>query len=244
MKIRSIAGWLVSPTFMLADRAKEAEKANHPDDEEKRKQAVSDLIKRRNSRNLFASIAIVAIIAVCDFVMIRANWILIDQGWLVWTLPMLILGILAWHAFSRACEVFWAFYKDAVHQTQFGNSNTNSSLKPWERVQLALKSYLELIFDFGIIYYFLSPGMLPSILDRDPNGFGPLISGLIKGPDVRHILESVYFSGITITTTGFGELHPTGIIPRFLSVFEVLTGILLLVVCFTLYAGGSKKGES
>ncbi|WP_166831022.1 potassium channel family protein [Thalassoroseus pseudoceratinae] len=41
--------------------------------------------------------------------------------------------------------------------------------------------------------------------------------------------ESVYFSWITITTTGYGELHPSPGWPRIWACLEVGSGIVLLV---------------
>ena len=47
------------------------------------------------------------------------------------------------------------------------------------------------------------------------------------GPGVPHLFDFVYFSAITFTTVGFGDLVPSGPI-RFLSGMEALTGFVLI----------------
>ena len=47
------------------------------------------------------------------------------------------------------------------------------------------------------------------------------------GPKAVHLFDFVYFSAITYTTVGFGDLVPVGPI-RFLSGTEALTGFVLI----------------
>jgi uncharacterized membrane protein len=42
--------------------------------------------------------------------------------------------------------------------------------------------------------------------------------------------DFVYFSGITITTVGFGDILPNSTGVRMIVLFEVLIGVLLLVI--------------
>lgn len=56
-----------------------------------------------------------------------------------------------------------------------------------------------------------------------------------SAPD--NIIESLYFSGVTITTLGYGDIHPIHPIPQLLTVFEVMCGFSLLVVSFAIYTG-------
>lgn len=246
--------WL-SPTFTLSDRAKNAAVAEHaqvPDKavrEKLQRDAVAEVIKQRNTWHLRISGLVVLLFAVLDFFRMRTGWQIIGSGWLVWVPYFTLLAIASAYAFSRTVEVFWAFLRDAVHQTKYGNTGTKSSLEPWERIQLALKSYVGLMLDFGILFYFFSKRMLSALILHfgDNAGWARTVAGWFSGPDTRHILEAVYYSGITITTTGYGDFAPTGIIPRFLALYALSVGIVLLVVCFALYAGrvvdpSQKKG--
>jgi hypothetical protein len=47
------------------------------------------------------------------------------------------------------------------------------------------------------------------------------------GPNAQHFFDLVYFSAITFTTVGFGDLVPAGAI-RFLAGTEALTGFVLI----------------
>ncbi len=47
---------------------------------------------------------------------------------------------------------------------------------------------------------------------------------------VYRLIDSIYFSAVTITTAGYGDISPKGIYPRILSVIELLTGQFLLII--------------
>lgn len=47
-----------------------------------------------------------------------------------------------------------------------------------------------------------------------------------NGNDVKTFWEALYFSGLTFTTIGYGDITPTGF-ARFLAVLEGLFGIVL-----------------
>lgn len=69
---------------------------------------------------------------------------------------------------------------------------------------------------FGLIYYFCTNK----------------ISFLFYTPSqevVRGILDSIYFSFITATSTGYGDILPFGLF-KILTIFEVIFGLLLLAV--------------
>jgi voltage-gated potassium channel len=247
--------WL-SPTFKWSDDAKNAAIARHADEkddqvrEDKQRHAVAAVIKERNSWHLRISALVVLLFATVAFFRMRIGWQIIGSGWLVWLPHFTLLAIASVYAFSRTVEVFWAFLRDVVHQTKYGNTKTKSSLEPWERIQLALKGSVGLMLGFGILLYFLSERMLSALILHlgDDAGWARTVAGWFSGPDTRHILEAVYYSGITITTTAYGDFAPTGIIPHFLALYALSVGIVLIVVCFAIYAGRvapptQRKGE-
>lgn len=76
----------------------------------------------------------------------------------------------------------------------------------------AMTAHVIEIWVFGLGYYLLI----------DVGQFGVL------GGDYHHeILDSVYFSFVTYTSLGFGEIIPTGYL-RFLAGLETLTGLVLI----------------
>lgn len=118
---------------------------------------------------------------------------------------------------SRCNEIFYAFIRDALDKV--AKDKPHSALTFHKRIELSLYSYLELIINFSIIYY-----ILPSHWFKSDKPF-------------QSIIDSFYFSGITITTVGYGDYSPIHWAPRLLVVYEVLCGFILLIVSFAIYAG-------
>jgi potassium channel LctB len=76
--------------------------------------------------------------------------------------------------------------------------------------------WITLVFFFGLAYYFLSSGN--TYLHYNP------AQGAVQG-----IFNHVYFSFITATTTGFGDIIPMGYF-KVIAIVEVIFGFLLLAV--------------
>ncbi|RMB51384.1 hypothetical protein C8J44_3647 [Sphingomonas sp. PP-CE-3A-406] len=126
--------------------------------------------------------------------------------------------LLAWYPFSRCTEVFVAFLRDATHKLD--PARRSRSLLSWRgRVALALRSYLELVIDFAIIY-----ALVPS-------------SGWQCGYAVKKVTDVISYSATTITTSGGGGYTATDWRLQALTGYEVACGVILLVVCFTIYVG-------
>ena len=68
------------------------------------------------------------------------------------------------------------------------------------------------IWMFGIVYWLLQ--LWPSL-------------GYITGGGAAHIFDSVYFSAITYTTVGYGDVAPAGSL-RFLAGTEAMAGLVLI----------------
>ena len=68
------------------------------------------------------------------------------------------------------------------------------------------------IWMFGITYWLLQ--IWPSL-------------GHISGEGTEHIFDSVYFSAITYTTVGYGDVAPVGSL-RFLAGTEALAGLVMI----------------
>ncbi|MFH0701652.1 MAG: potassium channel family protein [Candidatus Woesearchaeota archaeon] len=79
-----------------------------------------------------------------------------------------------------------------------------------------LSVWVTLVVIFGLTYYFLSNGN--TYLNYNPTH-----------SQVQGILNHIYFSFITATTTGFGDIVPMGYF-KVIVIFEVIFGFLLLAV--------------
>lgn len=142
-----------------------------------------------------------------------------------------VAGVLSIVLLSRCSEILYAFLIDAYDKISKDNTNENSSnAKSWwklelgsekiemhHRIVLALRSYIELVFNFSILYLLL-----------------PLTSWK-ELSEPLNIIDTLYFSGVTVTTLGYGDITPTHWFSQFLSVYEVFCGFTLLVVCFAVY---------
>jgi signal transduction histidine kinase len=80
------------------------------------------------------------------------------------------------------------------------------------RVMGAIAAYLLLGLAWGQAYYALAI--------VDPGAFKP------PGTDAGQQLEWVYYSFVTLTTVGYGDITPVAPLARSLAVFEALTGQL------------------
>ena len=126
--------------------------------------------------------------------------------------------LLSAYLISRCTEVLCAFYKDASDKLR--PATPSKSLLGWgERVQLALRSYLELILNFALLY-----AMLPASMWEE--GYRP---GLLT--------DALSYSATTITTSGGGGFVASHWFLQALTAYEIACGLILLVVSFTVYVG-------
>ena len=167
------------------------------------------------------------------------------------------------YAFSRVNEIFIAFVRDAREQLK--PPLNQSKLKYYERIMLAMRSYVELILLYGILQFILSfsfsSGNHIAETIFSSMGFGyflqyitpdyinlfhcqPLTFNSTNNPSaVDSAWDAIYFSGITIATIGYGDLTPKCSLAQFLSIYEVVNGFVLIVVSFTIYVSRSIVNE-
>ena len=130
-----------------------------------------------------------------------------------------VLLPLVWYLASRCNEVFLAFYFDAFDKLRV-NQRPSSALAWSMRVRLALNSYGELILDFAVLYAVLPIDMW-QVDPQRPHTFTDLLT----------------YSALTITTSGGGGFVAKHWVPQLMTVYEVMCGLILLVVSFTIYIG-------
>lgn len=133
---------------------------------------------------------------------------------------------LQWLLLSRFWEIGFAFLRDA--QDKLRPKRASSDLHWSERVKLALRSYLELILLFGLIYV-----LLPRTVWVN--------SGSTTPPD--RVTDMIWYSANVVTTSGGGGYLPDSPWAKLLSAGEVLCGVILLVVSFTVYVTRALGGK-
>jgi len=202
MNGNKLIAFLLSPTYFYADFRKNMVVEQHG------KPEITRLIKIYNKRYLFASLLVAMGLGV------NYQWNEYPEEHKI-IYSFLIAAIIWFLPLSRCNEIFYAFIKDALDKVSHKGQRSNLAFS--ERIRLALNSYLELVVNFGIIFY-----LLPSEWFNKP---------------LPSILDALYFSGVTITTLGYGDFSPNHFVPQFLVVYEVFCGFTLLIVSFAIYAG-------
>ncbi|WP_162525046.1 potassium channel family protein [Marinobacter sp. BW6] len=180
------------------------------------KEERTELIKKYNRRYLVASWFLAA--------MLGLTWQWNEYPSDGWLIPYgVMVAVLVWlFPFSRSNEIFLAFLEDAYDKVS--HKDPSSNLLFSERIRLALHSYIELLANFAIIYY-----LIPKEWFSEP---------------LEGIWDALYYSGVTITTLGYGDIHPAHWIPKGLVVYEVFCGFILLIVSFAIYAGRGMERDA
>jgi Ion channel len=127
---------------------------------------------------------------------------------------------------TRVNELVFAFYGDALPKQ--GSVKKRLPLGKRDRIILLTLAYIEIIFQFGIIYV--------------------AIDGLYAGEKPFHAKfeaawDAIFLSGATITTLGAGDFYPTKPCARFAVLYEALIGILFIALGLAAYMSGSEKSE-
>jgi len=209
--LKVLLRFIFTPTYLFAEHKREGLS----------KEKKADLFKEYNSRYMWVSILTLGFFLVMSN-KYRFNEYLDDSYKVIYIVTTCIL---IWFLpFSRINEIFHAFIVDAIDKVS--NKNSSSALTYGDRITLALRSYLELVFNFAIIYCLVSM-----------KWFSYDISDGCVCYDMGGILDALYYSGVTITTLGYGDISPNYWITQLLSVYEVFCGFILLIVSFTIYVG-------
>ncbi len=199
---------LLSPTYLIGEHKKSIKKKKKS--EELRKKII------KNLNTLYLSLAVV----ITSIFIIWPHWSENSHFGI-----RLIYSLILYYLFSRIVEIFFAFLIDSIDKMK-NKPLEHKGLTYSERYMLALRSYLELILNYGIIFY---------AIDTD---LGRYIFAVVKNPfksEISNIFESLYFSANNMTLLGYGDIYPTHLITQFLAVFQVITGAFLLIVTFTIY---------
>jgi hypothetical protein len=113
----------------------------------------------------------------------------------------------------RCNEILFAFVADAIEQL---SKPKTPVFHPFERLRMLIESYLEVILYFSIMYT-----LLPETWFLDSK--------------LSNACDALYFSAITITTVGYGDIVPLHAVARLLAVQEALVGLSLIVLVIGAY---------
>lgn len=94
-------------------------------------------------------------------------------------------------------------------------------------VVVVITTYITIAISFGLLYTVLS-------LFSSEQVFNGITQDL---PQIEFYFKHIYFSFITITTVGYGDVYPLTMLAQFLVVVEIITGIVLTNVILGLVIG-------
>lgn len=154
-----------------------------------------------------------------------AGIMIVHQLGMMNQLPCFLVVLYIFWCLSRVNEIFMAFIKDVFDKLNPRKRKKNG-LEYYERIALALRSFVELVLNYAMLYY---------ILDTYFVRYG-FWEGLFNQP-LQDPLTALYFSLITIVSIGYGDYYPIQDISKLLIMYEIINGLLLLVVSFTVYVG-------
>lgn len=199
--------WILSPTYKIAERSKKLLLA-----EEEGKSKITQAIKKYNRRYLWITLGLALLAGLFFDQQLYAHQ---TYKYINYT----ICAFFGWSIFfSRAFEIFKAFLDDAIEK--LNQTPSSSDLGYGDRLRLAFNSYIELLVGFGVLYY-----ILPSFLFKSAE----------KSFQFANVIESIYFSGVTMATVGYGDISPAHWLTQCLVVFQVFCGLTLALVSFTVY---------
>lgn len=143
-----------------------------------------------------------------------------------WHLPSLLYVAAGVYAFGRVNELVVAFFRDALDRLE--GKEPRIRLEKSERITLLGIGYVETIAQFGLIH------LAGQALSTD----------CAYKPPLRDAFDAVYFSAVTITTTGFGDIAPLDPLPRLATMYEAVIGIVFLALALGSYLSFTVKPEA
>lgn len=137
--------------------------------------------------------------------------------------------VLSIFSVSRIIESVGSLTIDAFsHLGKDGTPNENpSGFSSKGRVLQLIKNYVDITMQFGFIFYLMQK-------------VNPCFLKLTQG-DTLSVFDAVYFSAVTITTLGYGDIAPIHWTAKLLVVIELLCGLSLIVMVFAIYASQKDK---
>ncbi|MGL1861435.1 MAG: potassium channel family protein [Pseudodesulfovibrio sp.] len=164
--------------------------------------------------------AVFFVLSVLVFLSNWCNWTIDSMCWnnnnICWN--WYSITVVAYLIF-RCNEITYAFWSDSMDQI---SNKSSGSFTPKERFTFAVLSYIEVIMNMSVIYYIIEP----YVFQKE-----------ISYPQ----LNALYFSVMTITTVGYGDISLESQLGKLLTVYEVAIGILLLVFSIGIYLNLSDK---
>jgi len=132
---------------------------------------------------------------------------------------------------SRCIEIPFAFLSDALDKTRGCPEESNTSVAT--RIELSILVYFELLLNYSLIYTFLpiSHWKVGNMCMEQM-----VVQNVVDQGNTLTALNSLYYSVVTATTLGYGDIQPVTNMAKFLSISEVLSSMVIIVISIAVYS--------
>jgi len=161
-------------------------------------------LKSANNKNLVASAVIFLIVSIVGLLNKEVEYQSFEF------IIQIALFFVLIRTFSRSVEIIYAFTNDAI---KIDNTNS-SSLNKYDRVKLALNSYVENILNFSAVYYLIQKDYVD--------------------------VQGAFFSSIGRSTISNLDLKHNEVLLSFVAYGQVITTLTLVVLSLAIYVGRKK----
>jgi hypothetical protein len=121
---------------------------------------------------------------------------------------------LLWRIFNKVAGIYGPDSSDYLQE-----------MPVWRILLDVVASYFIAIACFSVVYVYL--------VRRDPGAF----------TEVLRLSNAIYFSVVTMTTTGYGDISPKSGLARVLVSIQILFGFFYSVLFFSIFAGLAGRGR-
>lgn len=132
---------------------------------------------------------------------------------------------------SRCIEIPFAFLSDALDKTRGSPKESNISVAT--RIELSILVYFELLLNYSLIYTLL-PIKHWKIGNMCMEQL--VVQNVVDQSNTFTVLNSLYYSVVTATTLGYGDIQPVTNMTKFLSISEVLSSMVIIVISIAVYS--------
>ncbi len=187
--------------------------------------------KKYSRRSKFQNALIFDLVFLCLAIFLVAVHVLLqDSGWQYKSIMFYLLIIQG----SRCIEVPLAFLSDTLDKLKDPGEAAEKAIR---RIELAIIVYFELMLNYALIY-----SLTPYKWWKFNISLEDLKKLNIIDADITpSIFTSIYYSVVTLTTLGYGDISPLYFQVRFLSITEVFSSIIIIVLSVAIYASSRKS---
>ncbi|MCU7804180.1 MAG: potassium channel family protein [Candidatus Thiodiazotropha sp. (ex Lucinoma borealis)] len=149
--------------------------------------------------------------------------LLVNDNILIWCISATILFSITVEIINEFVERFWNGIASNIHFNAYVNiANTKFDKIELNASEIMKRIGIALILRFAVIWVGFA-GVYYNINEQQIDSF----------TGMNEFIDALYFSLVTITTTGYGEILPTSILSKLLVLCQMaLSWLLLLVMLF------------